>query len=154
MIDEQTYKTIQEKHSLPLYERVRDVLEELEYDKEKDSEQIVIKKITKKLVTKLEEQTSILESLLNPDQTISSMHEAAIFTEKEREEISNTFMECMRVGREFAIIELTQKGFKEYLDRLVTFREGKKPYLLELHKKIHSSWHPRKELKTDIEYLG
>ena len=153
-MNKESYKTIQEEHNLPDYEQLQDILEEIEFDKEKETAEQLIKKITRKFVAKLEDQAGILESLLNPDHTVTSMHEAAIFSEQEREEISNAFMECMRVGREFAIIELTQQGYKEYLERLVSFWEEKKPYLLELHKKIHASWHPRKELKTDIEYLG
>lgn len=146
------YMKLQEKYSLPEYHLVNKELEVSGLD----SNKFILRQMRKKIHNRLDDFAEIIEDLLQPNATISQMHEYRFFSENAKNKIYNLYRKIMNMSRhatELGILNNLEKDVEfiaYYFDEI----EDIKKEMLYITNTMKNSW--KKELDKDIkqEYFG
>ena len=147
-----TYDAVKKKYTLPDFEDI-DHDFEISYI---DHEAFFLREVRRKMVDKMEYFLKILEEILQPETTISNMHECKIYTDSEKEELYNLFRQLMIWHRNALLltVESNDKSEAEFVSGFAKEWKSIKPLLLKSVKAMRDSWSHHTELKEDIGYMG
>jgi hypothetical protein len=148
------YKELSKKHKLPDFAELNNEFEISSIEAEK--EEFLLREVRRKITEKLEAYANILEEVLQPDTNLSTMYEAGIFDEKERNglfDIYKKFMFLCRLSVEASIDEDDKKS-SDFINAV--FRDWgaiKKHYLFFI-KKAKESWLKTTSVEEKLKYMG
>jgi hypothetical protein len=146
------YQELEKKHKLPSFS-------ELDRDFEVSSieeEKFLLREIRRKIVEKIELYAKLLSEWLNPEATISNMHESKLFTEKERRELFQVYKRLMffdRYSIETAAREDDEKS-AEFINDVFKEWNDLKENISVFVKKAKESWTEEVDVKEELGYMG
>ncbi|MBR9691346.1 hypothetical protein GOV06_01030 [Candidatus Woesearchaeota archaeon] len=146
------YQKLSKEHKLPSFEELD---KEFEISKIED-EKFLLREVRRKIIEKIELYAKFLEEILNPDTTISNMHEAKIFNEEERERIFEFYKKLMyydRLSIEVSIDEDDSKSSDYITGFYKEWSELKKEFS-NFVKKAKESWLKDSNIKQESGYMG
>ena len=146
------YEELKKKYDLPDYKQMVRVFEIDSISKEDN----ILREILKKQHNKIEYYAELLESLLQPDTSLSSMKETGNLNSEDVTVVRKLFAECMYLLRKFTEFGLDY-GEEEAAKFVVEINNEWKKIKLEIKPilvKLKEIW--KKEYKTDYDkgYLG
>lgn len=147
------YEELARKHSLPSFESINN---DFELTSIKDETEFLLREIRRKISEKLESFTEILNCIVQPDTSVSDMHECSILDEEEREKAIALFKKLMffeRYSVEASINEDDKKTSKFISDFWKEWPNIKSEFLWVILK-LKESWLRETDIKTDVGYLG
>ena len=121
-----------------------------------EEEAFLLREIRRKIVEKIDLYVKLLDEWLNPEATISNMHESKLFNEKDRQELFQIYKRLMffdRYSIETAAKEDDEKsaGFIN-----IVFKEWHelKENISVFVKKAKESWLEEVDVKEELGYMG
>ncbi len=139
------YKQLPEFNELNHYFEISDI--------EKD--EFVLRNIKKKVSEKISAYTDIMESILQPETSFSSMHEAKYITQKERNiaiDIYTSFMKLNRYAFEVSVDE-EESNNADFIKEAYDVFKKKKDDLKKLFTFLKDTWGKQDSEKVEIGYL-
>lgn len=149
---EELYNKLKKEHGLPDLEVMDKEFEITTIEEER----FLLREIRKKIDEKAEGITKILEGILHPDNTFSSLREADVFTDKEREKILELYQKLMyqhRKSTELGIEDSDKKNI-EFINGFMEEWPKIKQEALESVSKLKESWTKDITKKEVVGYLG
>ncbi|MBU1030449.1 MAG: hypothetical protein ABIC91_03770 [Nanoarchaeota archaeon] len=146
------YKKIATKYALPSL---------LELDKEFhigniDNQTFILREIVKKLIEKIESYGKLLEELINPEGSLTSMHEANFFDEEDKKLAMINYKKLLFYHRLELELDLyyEEEKFASFIKTFYEEWQKMKKDLVKIISKMKESW--KKDLKNKVElgYFG
>ena len=146
------YMVLQEKYGLPSYEDLAKYFSIENIDEEDN----ILKEICKKMFNKIEFLADFVESLIQPDSSISTMHEASNLSKDARKNLKIYYRKLMGMSRDLLISNLefeeedAAKNINNIFERWLNIKDEIKELLSELR----DTWSRDYEIKEDRGYFG
>lgn len=140
------------KHKLPKFDDIDHIFEL----KVIDRDSYVLRDTRRRMIDKLDHFVKILEGLINPETTISGLHECKFFTDEEKTRIFNLYRVLMSYLRQADILSLSSDDKAEALFINQLFKDWPKleAQLREIITKIRKTWIADDEAKDVVGYFG
>ena len=135
---------------LPSFEAVNDLLDIENLDEEKMS----IKAICAKAKEKIEEHTHLLETILQPDNSFTSLTEASAFTDEGKKEVLETLRKLMQLDRKLMAASINATYEEQLLHTIMQTYDGLKGKLLDIIKQLEECWNHKEEQQIQERYFG
>ena len=150
---ENKYSELRKKYKLPEFKEINFEFEVTDFEKTN----FLMRGIIRKVAERLDFYATVLEEVLQPDASnLYAMHETRYFDESEKESMYNLYRKLMDYSRQSIIVTLErdEKAESEFISKF--FNEWKviRQELLNLVKKMKSSWETEVDIKEDLRYLG
>lgn len=148
----QEYLNLQKKFDLPKYQQIN---QDFELSNIEDTD-FLLRDIRRKITEKLSFYTKIIEDLMQPDGSFSSLHECRALNEEEKDNIFNLYSELMMIDRDSVILSLQADDTKDAEFINISYKKWQemKPKLLSLLKKIRLTWDEKTEPGEKVRYFG
>ena len=146
------YQELSKKHKLPSFDEINNEFEISTIEKE----DFLLREVRRKIIERIELYATFLEEILQPEATVSNMHESKAFDAKEREDIFKLYKKLMflsRLSTETAINEDDNKT-SEYIDEVFRDWNQIKESFLKFAKKSKECWLKESDIKEQLGYLG
>ena len=144
-----TYADLEKQYKLPALSELSDF--DIESIDEKD---LSLRAVAQKINDRHGYYADLLESLVNPEQTLTAIHESQAFTDAEREHMLVLLQKLMHTYRTFTFCDLEKKDFEKYISDVLTAWTTNKAELHKILRKLSAAWLPTVKLKAELEYLG
>ncbi|MFP4403088.1 MAG: hypothetical protein ACOC3X_02465 [Nanoarchaeota archaeon] len=147
------YHEYEKKYDLPKYNDIKKLLDISCFD-DKD---LVFNIIKKKILDKIDKYIEILDTIIQPDTTITAMYEMKYISEEERLNAFKIYKKLMHHYRKIQILEIENNEEKDAKFINLFFREFDeiKNQLLEIIKKQKECWKNNENTKDDVlAYFG
>ncbi|MCF7865919.1 hypothetical protein K9L67_02580 [Candidatus Woesearchaeota archaeon] len=146
------YKKLQVKYGLPSYEELAKyfLIEGI------DEEDNILKEVSKKMFNKVDFLADIVESLIQPDSSISTMHEASNLSKETRANLKVYYRKLMSMNRTLLIsnLEFEENDSAEKIKSVFADWLLIKDELIALLREIKETWSRDYEIKEDRGYFG
>jgi len=147
----QQYETLAKKHGLPSFEEI-----DREFDMtEMPQAQLVLRNVRKKIIEKINFLKEFMEDILQPEANLPSLIECKSFTDKQKDDMYNTYkkvMQLMRKGVAAVALETDAKD-AEFIKYAYKEWQPLKKEIAGYAEVAQECWH--KEEKEEKEsYLG
>jgi hypothetical protein len=121
-----------------------------------DHDQFLLREIRRKMLEKLEFFIEFLEEILQPETTISNLHECRVFEEKEKEKIFEMFKAMMILHRQSLLlsVESSEKDEAAFISNFSKEWSSMKPELKRIIVELSACWKQDTELNEELGYLG
>ncbi len=122
-----------------------------------DSEStLILPKIRIKIHEKIEYYTKIIESILQPDSTLSSMYEAHYINDKKKEQLYLLFKKLMNIIRKsnLASINNTDELNAVFIKNSYGKWSLLKDEVEKLIRNLSEAWKKETDIKNDSSYFG
>lgn len=146
------YEAIAQEHGLPEFSAVDAVFDLASIEKSKHP----LRDTAKQIAGVHEHYATILESILQPEQAIISMHESGAFNEEERMRLMKLLKVLMRTYRRFTRFDIKRDN-QQFVQFIKDSWLAWNPIQQELEKtlkKLEDVWEQEERVATPIEYLG
>ena len=149
---EKSYKQLQTKYNLPAFE---DLNEEFELSAIEESE-FLLSEVRKRIADKINNILAVLDEILFPEATPSSMHECNAFSEEEKKQIMILFRRIMALSREssLAYLKADEASQAEFIGNFVSEWIEIKKDLNTIFEKLRDAWIHELEKQDDAGYFG
>lgn len=116
----------------------------------------ILRGIRKKMCEKLESYCKLIEELIQPDASFSSMYEIKDLTEDDKLETLNLFKSMMLIYKEGVKLNLNfgEKDDADYIKKLNLFWIEAKDRISKIIDKVNESWKDNSDEKMIQEYFG
>jgi hypothetical protein len=148
-----TYAKLSSEHKLPEFEEMDRLFEISSLEKE----DFLLREIRRRIAEKLEHYIKMLEGIINPETTLSGMHECKYFNDNEKTELFDLYRKLMYYIRECDSLSLSSKDEEEaqYIMKLYGDWENLEKKLRKILVKLKDSWVDEDVSKKDIiGYFG
>lgn len=146
------YLKLQEKYSLPDYSLVNKELEISTID----TTRFLLRQMRKKIYHRIDDFCEIIEDLLQPEATITQMHEYRFFSERAKTRIYDLYRKLMFMARHAKELHIENDKEKdvEFIKNFFNNLDEIKTEMLKITTTMKQSW--KKEIDKDIkaEYFG
>ncbi len=151
MAIDELYIELLKNHKLPSFEDLDN-----EFDIVSIEDKKVLRAIRRKMSEKLEQYAKLVEDLIQPDGTFSSLYEIKDFTEKDKNEMLSLFKKMMVVYKESIKLNLnySEKEDADFILKLFDFWKEIKPQLATILDKLTEGWKNDTDHKEIQDYLG
>lgn len=149
---EEEYSKLAKKHGLPSYEELNDDFEIETIEKEG----FLLREIRRRINEKIEAYIKFTEDIVQPDTSLSSMHEARFFSDEERSEVfviyrrlmflNRMSVECSIGDNEEKSSDFIRKSFEEWKDM--------EKDLSKIAKRSKEIWLKDTDIKEELGYMG
>ncbi|MFH1316775.1 MAG: hypothetical protein ABII01_04605 [Candidatus Woesearchaeota archaeon] len=148
----ETYKGLRKKYDLPDFETLDRDFEASSIEEDR----FLLREIRKKIVEKIEFYSKILEDIVQPEATVTSMHECKAFEENEKEQVYAVYMRMMAAHRKSITLSLEdgEPNEAKFIKEFTIAWKDIKPELIKIIKKLEESWKKDTEFKEELGYLG
>ncbi len=122
-----------------------------------ENEGNVLAKIRRKIADKLKSDAEIIEELIHPSTSLSSMHESGCFNEEEKKELTELYWELMGIIRKSEKLDIaaSEQEDAKFIKSLYENWKSLKGKLLLVFEKLESCWKEKEDLESKaVEYLG
>lgn len=145
------YEELTKKHSLPKFEEL-----DYEFDIASIEDKKVLRAIRRKMSEKLEQYAKLMEDLIQPDGTFSSLYEVKDFTEDDKNNLLSLFKKMMVFYKESIKLNLnfSEEEDVNFIKRLLAFWKEIKPQLALIIDKLSENWKNDSTHKIIQDYLG
>lgn len=146
------YEKLTKKYDLPDYSELKKYFSIEGIDEEDD----ILKELIKKIHSKIESYASIVESLIQPDSSISSMHEASNLDKMQKKNLSILFAKLMKIERNLALINLDfeEESTSKVIKTSVENWKILLPELKNLLTNLKDCWEKENIEKEERGYFG
>jgi uncharacterized protein YlzI (FlbEa/FlbD family) len=146
-----TYAKLQKAYKLPKWEEMA----EFEIDMI-ESEKHLVKEVAKKVYERMDLFKKILESLLQPDVSITAMQEAERLTDEEHLRITELVRDLMRLDRLLLAAELenNETAYAVYIIDATARWKAMKPTLAPIVRSLRAGWEKSGAKKQQHHYMG
>lgn len=146
------YEKLVERYSLPEYSELGRyfAIEGI------DDDDNILKEIIKKIHLKVESYASMIESLIQPDSTLGSMHEASYLDEDKKKNLIKLFAKLMSLERTLVLenLEFEEETAAKTIKASVAEWKELLPELKSLLKNMKDSWNKETIVKEERGYFG
>lgn len=145
------YSKLQEKHNLPVFSELEKYFTFTELN-----ENIVLIDIRRKIQGVLEHFANYLESLIQPESNYSSMYEANVFNDNDKQkcmDVFRKFMYYIREGDRVSVLKSEDEEVK-YIKSAFNMWKDNRDLLVAFSEKLRDSWNGESTLEKEQEYFG
>ncbi|MEM4267857.1 MAG: hypothetical protein QXK37_03405 [Candidatus Woesearchaeota archaeon] len=153
MEPEKSYKSLQKKFALPDWNELDKIFEVSMIEKDR----FILREIRRKITEKLEHYIKILDGVMNPDTSVSCLHECRFFTDTEKKAIFDLYSELMTYVRNSDICGLVsdEKMDAEFISSVTSQWPKIQSRLYKILEKLKKSWMEKEVSEKDIiAYFG
>ncbi|MCX8146902.1 MAG: hypothetical protein N3D84_00335 [Candidatus Woesearchaeota archaeon] len=146
------YTQLCKKYSLPSFDELDREFEISSIDEKEN----ILSAIRRKIENKIENFLKILHIVIEPDTTISDLHECRDFNEDEKAEAFELFKQLMIIKRESELIEIDPNE-KMNADFIINVYKEWKPIktkMTAIVSKMKNSWKKEFDFSGELGYLG
>jgi len=150
MAIKETYNKLQKTYKLPKFEDMNNEFEITAIE----NKDFLLREIRRKIAEKIEVYIKTLEGLMQPEPTITNLHEIRALDEKEQ--VYQLFKKLMIIDRtniETSIDE-DDKKTADFINKCWKQWSDIKKSFLKIVKELKESWKKESELKEELSYLG
>ena len=146
----ESYTKLAQKHQLPAFEEIAFFVQDLDKDK------LSLREIIKSIHDKIDDYSKHVESIIQPETNIISMHELSTFSSDHRKELFKMFKSMMYLSREINRVQISdsEKDNIKLINTAVKEWRVYQPVIEGLFVELRDSW--KKETDQSIEemYFG
>ena len=145
------YQELEKKYNLPSYDELNNEFEISSID----CEDFLLREIRRKIAEKVELYVKLLDEWLNPEASISNMHESKLFNDKDRNDIFQVYKRLMffdRYSIESALSEDEKSA--EFIKDVFKEWDEVKQKIAGFVKKAKESWLEEVDVKQELGYMG
>ncbi len=150
MTIKETYKKLQKTYKLPKFEDINSEFEITTIE----NKDFLLREIRRKIAEKIQAYIKILEGLMQPEPTITNLHEIRALDEKEQVyQIFKGLMILERTNIETSVDE-NDKKTADFINHCWKKWSNIKKKLLKIIQELKKSWEEESELKEELSYMG
>lgn len=150
MIMKETYTKLAQKHELPAFEELEFFIQDLDKDK------LSLREIITSIHDKIDDYSKHVESIIQPETNIISMHELSNFSSDHRKELFKMFKSMMYLSREINRVQINNSE-KEHVKLIHTVSKDWKvfqPVIEGLFVELRDSWEKETDQSIEEMYFG
>jgi len=146
------YNELGKKYNLPEFKLVEF---EFELDPEEEAK-FPLRTVRKKISEKIESFCKILEEILQPDTSLSGLHECKFFDESKKKELYELYKRLMVINRHALQLSIhnIEKDDAKFIDNVIKQWDDIKNNLSDCIKNVKENWEKESDIKEDLGYLG
>ena len=146
------YEEYAKKYSLPSF----DILDKEFEISTLDGDKFILRAIRNKIKSRVDNYVGIIEDLLNPDTSISLLHECTYISENRKKMMFNLYQKLMYVLRTAELLEIEKSTFQDakYISMFFKNNEKLKSQMKEIASLRMDTW--KKDISPYVkeEYFG
>lgn len=144
------YQELQKRYNLPKFEDIDNEFELSTIEKK----EFFFREVRRKIAERISDYLKILDSLMQPEPTITNLREIRALDERER--VYSLYKKLMIIDRTNieASINEDDKKTADFVKEVWKQWNGIKSRFLEIVIKLKESWKSETELKEELNYMG
>ncbi|MFH1650250.1 MAG: hypothetical protein ABIA93_06915 [Candidatus Woesearchaeota archaeon] len=152
-MDSKTYDTIAVMFNLPSYASM-----DVDFDLGciEDDTAKPLHEVMRRVVERIDYVLKVLDEILNPETNLTTVHEANVFTERERSALYIVYRHMMTLFRKSQIADISGDDVKRaaFINEAVKVYSELKPALLDALGKLQQAWAVEEGKQNEPGYFG